>query len=246
MILGRELDKPLPFWGGIKNFFAMTSLSLIAPGRLGDLGLAYYWRKFLDPGETLAVVFLDKILTLIWLFSLGIYGLIEIFQIDVQRDQVVLISGLLFLTTLFIYIIFSKVDGWKKYIPNRLKEVTAGFSPSLFTICLESKRSLFIGFCLTGLRIFLYSIGFWMLLLAMGEVVAISSVIFILAVVQLSSIVPISIMGLGVVESVWVFGLSKQGVEPSVVLAASIIGRVVTIILLTTFFSLFALEKIEK
>ena len=80
IILGKTINPQLDLRQGLKGFFGSTSLALFFPGRAGDLMLPFYWKRFLEYGECLCVIFLDKMITLFWVLLFGSCGIYVVFN----------------------------------------------------------------------------------------------------------------------------------------------------------------------
>ncbi len=242
IILGSSLNKEVFCQKGLRSFLATASFALFTPGRAGDLALPFYWKKYLSFGETMAVVFVDKIITLFWLISLGASGVYIIFGV-----QYGLIVGALLLAGLGACSMFVLSSSWRtiisRIIPGKLMNIFTGFAPAFQTVLKSGHTFITIAVVITGIRIVLYGLGFCILLDGLGSNCSLVYATLILALAQLTSIVPISIMGLGVVESVLILGFTQLNIASSQIIAVSLIGRIVTVFWLSIFFSFFTIEN---
>jgi uncharacterized protein (TIRG00374 family) len=240
--LGRSISRNVNWLGGIKGFLATVSLSIIAPGRLGDFSLPFYWKNFLSYGESLSVLTMDKIITLVWTLGLGSCAVYAILSrslgITIGVGSLLVLSAVLLLFSIqrFRSIIY-------KILPKRIFNFFQGFINAFKTILKEGKVSLLITFLITGFRISLYGIIFWVLLLGLEITCPFYYPIFILAIGQLVSIIPISIMGIGTTELLYIFAFQKIGINADSVIAVSLLGRIITLIWLGIFFTIFGLRS---
>src|SRR5690242_3587269 len=62
---------------GVESVLATSSIGLIAPGRLGDLALTYYWKEHLTYEQSISVIILDKMITLAALVAAAAYGFVR-------------------------------------------------------------------------------------------------------------------------------------------------------------------------
>ena len=81
-----------------------------------------------------------------------------------------------------------------------------------------------------------------MLLQGLGIRCPIYFPIFILAIGQMISIIPISIMGMGTTELIYVFAFSKINIDADSIIAVSLLGRIITLFWLGIFFMMFAIK----
>lgn len=245
IILGSSLNKKVFCQQGLRGFLATASLALFTPGRAGDLLLPLYWKRYLSYGETMAVVFVDKIITLFWLISIGSSGVYIIFGL-----QYGLIVGALLLIGLGACSMLILSRSCRtiiiRIIPKKLMAIFSGFIPAFQTVLKSGHTFITITVVITGIRIVLYAYGFCVLLDGLGSSCSLVYATLILALAQLTSIVPISIMGLGVVESIFILGFTQLNIASSQIIAVSLIGRIVTVFWLSIFFSFFTIENKNK
>ena len=241
VFLGRSISRNVNWLGGIKGFLATVSLSIIAPGRLGDFSLPFYWKDFLSYGESLSVLTMDKIITLVWTFGLGSCAVYAILSrplgITIGVGSLSALSAALLLLSIrrFRSIIY-------KILSKRILNFFQGFINAFKTILKKGKGSILITFSITGLRFSLSGIIFLILLLGLDVRCPFYYPIVILALGQVLSILPISIMGMGTAELVYIFAFNKINIDADAVIAVSLLGRIITLFWLGSFFTLFALR----
>jgi uncharacterized membrane protein YbhN (UPF0104 family) len=133
-----------------------------------------------------------------------------------------------------------------RILPGKVQEFLQGSTNALRIIGKNGKRNLFSVIALTSVRICIYGIGFWVSLWGLQVVIPIGYAILAMAMAQFTTLIPISIMGLGPVEAVCVFALSQIAVEPDSVMAALLVTRFIALFWLCVFFFLFNINRGPK
>lgn len=240
LVLGRSISRRLEWIAGIRNFLATISLSLFIPGRAGDLALLYYWKDFLSSRESLAIVLTDKVITLFWVVMLGLLGVRTIFG-----NRVVLYACALGAAMLIALLLLISVSAIRSFfsamLPDRFLNYVSGTAEALRLLMGKRRGPMLISLLLTGLRMFCYGLGFWISLWGLGIQLSLLYAIFVMSIAQFTSILPISVMGLGTVEAISIYCLNQVNIDPSITISALLVGRFVSLLWLGIFFTLFCL-----
>ncbi len=242
IVLGRSMSPGLGWLPGLHGFLATTSLSLFAPGRIGDLALPLFWKSHMDPAQSLAVVFLDKVNSFFWTLLAGAIGIYVVFEslwgfaLTVAGTAFPALAPLLYTRCAFL------LNRFPRKIAFFLEQLVA----VLRTATSEGHRQILFAFFISGLRILVGGIGFWVSLWGVGLGAPVVYSICVMAVAQFISMVPVSIMGIGTVEAVCLLGLARIHVESSPVIAALIVGRLITLFWLSTFFLTVPIKTVKK
>lgn len=194
----RALKKPQPpFW-----FFRVILLSqvlgMFAPGKIGDLSIAWFLRKRgVAYGEGLAVGLYYK---LVALAVTAWFGLLVIFK---SMDGAGVFLFILMLP-LGLIVISKATAKWiiphlSRLMPHlKLAEETQTFGRA-WNLLSDFKPAL-INLLLALLKTMNMTLTPWLLLQALGHPLAFSSVLTLSALTRLAAMVPISPSGLGVRE----------------------------------------------
>ena len=228
IILGKAINPSMPWKKGVNGVLAVTSLSLFIPGRAGDLTLPFFWKKFMNAGECITVVLIDKLITLFWVFFFGVYGFFFIFQ---SMLGIWIISGGAIggMILLFLLLRMSSRKLIISFLPNKIVTL---FSDGLNAFRLMIKRGkgrLLTAFVLAGVRTLVSGLGFWISLWGLNIISPFYYANSIMAVGQIISFIPVSIMGLGTLEAVCIYGMMQIDIAPNAVIVALTIGRIITI-----------------
>jgi len=239
IILGKTINPQLNFRQGLKGFLGSTSLALFVPGRAGDLMLPFYWKPFLKYGECLSVIFLDKMITLFWVLLFGSYGIYVVF--NTKYGFLITLSVFTTLVLLIVLFCIPKTRRVVSHIlPTRIMDLLEGSVNAFRTIAARGKKSLFTVYIFSSFRIILYGVGFWISLWGLDIASPLVYSILVMTIALFATLVPVSILGLGPVEAICVFALAQIQIESSLVMAALIVGRLITLMWLSLFFILFS------
>ncbi|PIN76097.1 hypothetical protein COV17_03305 [Candidatus Woesearchaeota archaeon CG10_big_fil_rev_8_21_14_0_10_36_11] len=229
------------------------SFSLFFPGQLGELSLAPLLKmKDIPIGKSLAVITLDKIISLLFITIFAFYGFLLYFETNILWKLIIPCGIIL---GVFIVIILSQKKRYfvRKYILRKYARLFAGYGKNVTYIWKKRKDALFIDVVMTLSWLVSTAIIIKIVFIYFGFSVSLVEILAIQAIGSLSSMIPISLSGLGVRESVTVYLYFKIGVDPVVVgtilllfLFVSYLVSTLTIIIASKNFSLAALKKIVK
>ncbi len=235
IILGQRINPQMSWRYSMRGFLTCTSLSLFIPGRAGDLALPFFWQDFLKHGQSLAVLFIDKTITVFWIFLLGTLGLWMVF-----RSPAGMVVALVGLAATFGLIALIAVPKTRQVVfqkmPSRIFRFLEGSMNAFRLLLLEGRINILANVCITAARMVVSGVGFWASLWGLDTTIPLFKAILIMAIVQFTTLIPISVMGLGTVEAVCLLALSRLGVEASTTVAALIAGRIITLVWLSSFF----------
>jgi len=139
VVLGKTISPALPFRKGIKGVLATISLAIFVPGRVGDLALPFYWKKYMRPGECMAIIFLDKLISTAWVLIFGGIGMLLIFK----KIEALLIPGIIILiiTVIIALIVYPGTRLlMTKIIPQSIYDLLEGSVNAFRTIARDGKR----------------------------------------------------------------------------------------------------------
>lgn len=238
ILLGKSISSRVEWRQGMKGFLASSSLAIFVPGRAGDFALPFFWRRYMTSGECLTVVFLDKLITLFCILSLGSLGIFVVFHSYMGFVFALLGIGLIVSTLLLLSIPKTRIV-ISRVLPRKVMGYMQGSVNAFRTIAGDGKKHLLTVIVLTIIRILVYGMGFWISLWGVDVTVPIFYAILVMTMAQFTSLIPISVMGLGPVEAVCVYSMEQLSISASLVMAALVVGRFVAFFWLSLFFSWF-------
>lgn len=242
ILLGKKVNPRVEWLGGMKGFLGAVSLSLFIPGRAGDFALPLYWKRFMRYGESLVVILIDKLNTFFWVLSFGACGMYLVFHRYIGFWVTTLVVSFMLFLGLSLSLPRTRIV-ISRLLPEKILALLQGSMTALRAVGNRGKRTLLLVFVLNGIRIFVYGVGFWVSLWGLDIACPFFYSICLLAIAQLVSFIPISIMGLGTVEAVCVYGLNQIGIEPSLVITALLVGRIIALFWLSLFLLVFSLNR---
>jgi uncharacterized membrane protein YbhN (UPF0104 family) len=245
VLLGRTINSQLAFAEALKGFLASASLALFVPGRAGDLTLPFFWKRFMQPGESLSVVFIDKSITLFWILSIGSLGVYKIFNTIAGF----VCAGIGLGAIAIIYLLISMPSTRlviSNLLPGPVINFLRGSMNGFREIGRQGKTAIMIVLLLTLVRVMVSGVGFWVSLWGLDTAPSLVYAILVIAMAQFTTIIPISVMGVGTVDVVCVYTLQLLGIDSSLVMAALIAGRIVTLFWLGLFFVRFNVYRKNK
>jgi len=195
---------------------------LITPGKIGEYSLAYFIKDSVDIGRSVAVVTIDKIITVIVLCLMTITGAFVFFEFS---DALKIIALIVLLVSVIIGSVFSRKlrELVKRYFLRKKAKVFSGFSTTLKEYTSSKKKILAINFGLTFLKWSTSTIGIYILITSMGEQTGFFILFPLTAVTTIVALIPISLSGLGTKELTAVFLYNLIGIEAQITLSVHII-----------------------
>lgn len=200
----------------ISSFFAYMAsytIGLLTPGRIGEIARLYYVRedKGLSMFRSFKSIVTDRIFDLALLFWFGSAGLLFFYKVLGEKSTLIylLVTGLALLVIWFLGTFILKALKSERTLVTFLKES--------WTEMLE-KRML-IPWVLTLLSYLLFYIANWFILYSLGYSLSLIEVGFILSIMSLVTLIPITLAGFGTREAslIYLFGFYSLSPEAAIV-----------------------------
>jgi len=227
------------FWKLFRYYMLSWAVGSFVPGKIGEYSIVYFLRKEkITIGESSAVSTIDKLSTVFSLVLISIVGFFIFFpRTDAIKMMVILVVGFIILVFILVSERIRKLI--RKYVLRKYAPKFEGFSKTFFYLLKRKKRLVFLNFLLTLVKWFAQSATIYYLLLAFGSNVNIFYIMVVQAVFTIVALIPISISGLGVRESVGMALFVKLGAGITAVASMQIALLIITYSLafLTIMFS---------
>ncbi len=223
-VLVKQLKKKIK----LKELFRYVSISwstgLFFPGKIGELSLLYFFKKHkINIGHGSSIWFMDKITSLIVVSILSIIGFLIFF--GKHQTLILAIFLLLFFFLIFIFIVSNRLRGLiKKYVLRKHEKHFKGFSSLTIIYFKQHKKYLFINVIVTIIRTILDSIMFFLIFLSFNKIIPLFYIILIWAMEVIISMIPITINGLGIKQSVSTYLYNIIGVPLPIIGARHVIN----------------------
>ncbi len=231
----------------LRYYCLAWAAGFFSPGKIGEFSIVYLLKKEgFSVGQATAITILDKILRVAILLSIAFVGLFTSVKSKGLLFAVVVFT-ILFLLGLFLIFSHEGREFIKKTFLRKYKEVFTGFSKT-HKKYFEKKRFVVINI---GLTSFAWIINFLMITLVffgLGKNINFFTIMFVSSLSIIAGMAPITINGIGVKESTFVFLMRQMGVEASVAFGASIAFTAIGYFIATVVLLLFSgnLIKINK
>lgn len=206
------------------------AFNLIIPGQVGDLlTLSVLLRQYhLSWPIILGRTLVDKIISLLavsLLALIGFFSIIKPFQWHLSfRWGISSLIVIGFLVTLFYLL---RRNHW---VEKSVQAVLSIYYEMCSTI-FRMPGKVLINFLLTWVKIVLLGLAYWAMFAAFGcKELLFWNLLSLTAISSLAAYVPISLNGLGVVESVAILLFATQGIAQATILSVYLTLRVVTLL----------------
>jgi hypothetical protein len=210
------------FMAALSAYFASYSLGVVTPGRLGELLKVYNLRKDQPHIEVLpafATVVLDRLFDMFFLLWFGLSGLVFFFAPFGEMA-----TGFILMLILIVLLVGLVVANWflklilKKYAaPNAMLV----FVQTCFGQMLSARNAS--AWLLTTLAYAIYFAGIQILFLALHIQIPFIETGFIISLIGLLLLLPISVAGFGTREAGLVFLLAFYSISPELAISFSLL-----------------------
>jgi len=227
----------------LKYYFFSWCFGLFVLSKFGEFSIVYFFKKEGIPmGRGLAITLIDKYITVI---LYGIFASLFIFIFFGIKKTMLLIAILAITTAITVFVLLSKTTRniIKKYILKKYAKKFKKFSSTFFAYLSKGKRYLFQDSLLTIVRLAVNASKTYFLFLGFGVHIPLIYIMMVYSVTSLSILIPISIGGLGVRQSVGLFLYILLGVPSAIIMSNYAIVIATNYIIGTTGFIYLLFSK---
>lgn len=203
--------------------YVAWAIGFFLPGKLGDFSYGSMLKKNgFSLGEGIAIVSMDKAITLVIILALSSIGLS--FLINSELSSTVIFLILLWIAAIIAVLEFG-LGLLEKHLPKKISQQFVKLSKPIEKI-YSNKVSLTLNFALTILRIAMQALFFYFILSGFGIEINFLALIFIVAISIIISLIPITFSGLGFREGTLIYLLGLQGIPIEVAGSVALISVV--------------------
>lgn len=228
-----------------KHYIRAWAIGIFSPGRLGELVLVAYLKKYdFKYGETVCIYVIDRAFS----FFALMFFTIPAFFLFFNFSYIWFLVLLCFCFFIFLAFIFSSFGrSFIKSILGRYATNFSGFFQTFKIFLHYNKGFLILIFLISMFKVMITGFIIFILFLAFNAQISLFMVIVISAVVMILSLVPISINGLGVKESLAVYLFSFTFVSTEVIFGVYLISMLINysfaLLVFSSFFNSFRFLK---
>ena len=209
-----------PKWKSFIAYMSSFTIGLVTPGRIGEIARLYYVRE--DTGITFYRSFktlvADRIFDFAMLAWFGLTGMLYFYK--VMGD----VSGLVYLLITAAILLFAwGLAFWLFKIFIRPDTPRVGLKFILETWNGMFNLTMALPWLLTLLAYFSFYIANWMIFKSIGISLSIVDIGFILSLMSLATLIPISLAGFGTREASLIYLLSFYAINPEVAIVFSLL-----------------------
>lgn len=221
--------KPIPHARHLAYYLCGFALST-TPGKAGETVRSLYLKRHdIGYAKTISTFFVERfqdLLTIVLMASLAAL-LFDGYGVVVLLTGIVVLAALPMMHSQFI---LNRVEQFSEKFPNKLKQLTGHVLEMIRSSALLMKnRELFGGMLLGLIAWVAEGVGFWYLLVLLGQDISLMAAVAIYGVAVLVGAVSFLPGGLGSTEAVMGLLLISLGVPEPVAVAATLICRIATL-----------------
>jgi uncharacterized protein (TIRG00374 family) len=195
----------------LMKYYLMThSVSMILPGKIGQMSMAYFIRdKGVNIGQSTAILIVDKLISVIVFGVITIVGLLLMSE-EIYGDIGILLLIVIILVILGTVFIFSKYSQKLiSFIFGKYNIYFSDFFITLVNLIRNHKSKVAINSLVTIVRPILNGLLILILFRSLGYNVGLIYATLVSSLTIIASIIPITPNGVGVREGVGVFLFSR-------------------------------------
>jgi uncharacterized protein (TIRG00374 family) len=216
------------FSAAVRHYFSSSFTGLVTPGRLGEFTRVYYVKRDLDYpiGRAAATVVVDRLFDLYLLLIVGVTAIFHFgFATSIRPSLLSLLISLLLIPLIFVH---PRAGRWFSrrtasiLSRSRIGAALRNESDSFFDAMrvLLSWR-LLVGVGSTVLSYSMILGGGYLMTVSLGVSIGLADAALLLGLSSLVSLLPISILGVGTRDTVFILGFMSLGLPESQALAYS-------------------------
>ncbi len=206
-----------PFKSSFAVYMASVTIGLLTPGRIGEIARLYYIRQERDISfyNSFKTIVVDRIFDFSLLFLFGGSGLLFYYKLLGNFNPLIylFIVGLVMLIGWGIIAILLKIVKSEKIYLTFLKESWN----KMFN------KPMGYPWLLTLLSYFLFYVANWLILISLNQQISLVEMSFIMSIMSLVTLIPITIAGFGTREVSIVFLFSFYGITPEIAIVFSLL-----------------------
>ena len=257
-VIVKNLGCSLPVWKAVKYYLIGIAFGLITPGRAGDFIKTFYLNKKMNSlSKSFSSVVLERLIDISILMLAGIAS-ISFFNV-IFKTEIISFASIALLLTAFVaglYLFFNKKllkkimkPFFELMTPAKHKEkFREGFHKFFDHVDeISKKKSQMVLAVALGMVSWLFFVAAgWQLAAAIGINIPFQFFIFIIPIITLIDLLPISISGIGTRDAalILLFGTFGFGLEKAVAFSFLYLIMMYWLVALIGFI-LFSTEKID-
>ncbi len=245
-ILLKPLKHNIPYLKILKFTFLSWAIGVITPAKIGHFSMVYFLKKEgINMGDGAAIWVLDKIISLSMSFIFFVFGFSLFFRID---QLVIAILAILSAASIPAFILFHKKGRYiiKKFVLRKYSIKFSGFSNCLSNYIKKFKRYILMDCITTLIGLVIDALSLLILFVSFNEHTSLIKIMVVRAINVFASLIPITLDGLGIRESIGVFLFGKIGLSAPVVITSYLILIIINYIAVGIIFSFLFERKIVK
>jgi hypothetical protein len=234
-------------WGFLFRAVILSrSISKVLPGKIGTFSIILFLKqKGIGYGQGLAVSLLDKIISFSALTLLALVG--AALLLNARTFAFIFFICFSVLGCVIFIIVRKDIRQFvQKYFLKKYSQHFSGFYQTLTDVVTHKKVWLLLNVFNTLVQYVLFSLAYWFIFRAFAHAVPLDIIIFISAIVNLLSFIPITFAGLGIKEGTGAYMYNLfVGIELAVAANVMLLNRVIVYVLAFCFYYM-SIDLINK
>jgi len=223
--------KKLSFAKILRYYMLSFSTGLFVPARAGEFILVYFLKKEgIEIPKGAAIALLDKIIIMAFLSIIAVFGFFVFFTPTRAAElMAMLIATFLALSVLMLSKKARSII--KKYVLRKYADKFSGLTEAIGYYIKKQKAALMINLSATAIKWLITAVAVAILFSGFSQHPSTMHVLMILAIGTITTLIPITLSGLGIREGVAVYLFSQTGIATEITLTVYMIMLITNYIL---------------
>lgn len=220
------IDVTIPFNNLLRYYSLSWVFGLLLPSKIGEFSLAFFLKKESIPlAKGLSISLLDKVISFLIFFIVSSFGFFLFFT-PLQSLSLIVIC--LFILLFFILFLTLNYDRMFFFLPQKYISILKDFTKEIRYFFRYYRGRIYLNLFLSTIRWGINALILLLIFLSLGVSVNFFVIYTINAIIALVSLIPITINGLGIRQSIGVLLFSKIGIESVIALNMLLIQLILT------------------
>lgn len=208
-----------PYLSSFIAYMSSFTVGLLTPGRVGEIARLYYVRseRKIDFYHSFKTIVTDRIFDFAMLIWFGSAGMFFFYKVAGDEHPIIYLIA----TGVAIFFVWMLIRIVLKMIKSDKERLWFSFIYESWTEMFDKK--MIIPWLITFLSYFLFYFANWLILLAIGENISLPEVGFVLSVMSLVTLIPITIAGFGTREASLIYLFAFYNLTPETAIIFSLL-----------------------
>ncbi len=235
--------KILSFNKTLRYYLLSFSTGLFIPARAGEFILVYFLKnEDIEIPKGTAIALIDKIIILFVLSAIAIIGFFAFFTPTRALELMAILVAIFLLLGILL---LSRRIRWiiSKYILRKYADKFSGLTETIKAYLRNQKKALLLNSSLTLIKWVITAVAVKLLFLGFTQNPSTANILMILAIGTITTLIPITISGLGIREGVAVYLFTQTGIAAQITLTVYMLMLIINYLIAAASLTMLKWQK---